>query len=143
MSDPFPVNEHTVLRFNWDVVVDQTIIGVLGKDQGACSDGSLLWSAIELVLAGASVILSVTENTDEVVAYLRQSEPAQNLASWQEINVLQDIVGCRLGWCWVSCNSQGYLDSFSIALDGIEPTHTFIAVASMLTCMKMNKLQKA
>lgn len=119
-----------MLRFDWSAVEDQVITAVYGQ-QGVGHSRS----AVAICIAGGAVVLRVDEDTDEIIA--THEPPPQSGADWRLITCFDDWIGKRLSWCWVSRNSQGYLDMFTLALSDIDPSFAFVATGSSLSCRRL------
>lgn len=131
-------NQPTMLQFDWEEVEGLTVVSVLARGARGLSDGSLECTEIAFRLDSSAVILRVNSDTDEVTVSL---EPCDGeAAGWQMLEQLQDIVARKLGWCWIGRNYRGYLDSFTIALDGTDPAYSFTGVASALQCMRLTPI---
>lgn len=126
-----------MLQFDWDDVVGASVAAVVAKEARGLSDGSLECQEIALVLGASAVVLRVNIDTDEVVVTHEDFLPDRE---WQTLQQLQEIVSRSLGWCWIGRNDRGYLDSFTIGLDGIDPTFNFIGVASCLRCARVTPI---
>jgi hypothetical protein len=140
MADPLPPNDFAMLRFDWEAALDREIVAVRGLEERVISDGGLTWTSIAFDLADAVVVLRVDEDTDQIIVTLEAIEPTDGGTQWVSVAALHSVVGRRFGWCWVSCNSQGYLDAFTVSVDGIEPNLMFVGVASTLECRRTTKL---
>jgi hypothetical protein len=127
-----------MLQFDWEDVDGSVVDAVLAK--GACrlSDGSLACEEIAFIVRGQAVVLRVNADTDEVIVSLETFSMGE--ADWQPLEQLEEVVGHELGWCWIGRNYRGYLDTFTIALDGIDPTYSFIGMASSLHCTRLTPI---
>lgn len=127
------------LEFNWEAAAEKPVLAVLGRDERRMVDGSLAWAALVLVIGDDAIALTVTGDTDEIVV-ARTSAP--NEPHWQAVPALADLVGKPLGWCWLGTNSQGYQDTFTVALGEVVPTAlqpriTFLAEGASLSCFDL------
>ncbi len=141
MTDPLPINDFKMLRFDWQAVTDREVVSIHGLGESTMDDGSLRWASIAIVLDEVSILLRVDEDTDQIIVTLAPAELSSFDNSWADIDGLQEMVGRPLGWCWVSCNSQGYLDAFTISIDGIDPEYMFVGAASELECRRAKTLR--
>jgi hypothetical protein len=128
-------NQATMLQFDWEEVHGATVEAVVAMGARGLSDGTLECEAVAFVVGSTAVVLRVNVDTDEVIVSL---EPfGDGRSGWQTLEQLQEIVAWRLGWCWVGRNYRGYLDTFTMALDGIDPAYSFTGAASALHCMRV------
>lgn len=130
-------NQATMLQFDWELVEGTVVTAVLAKEARAVSDGSLQCREIAFALGSRAVILRVNDDTDEVIVTLEDFEAGDE---WLRLDPLGEIVSRTLGWCWVGRTYRGYLDTFTIALDGIDPAFSFTGVASMLQCDRVTRI---
>lgn len=131
-------NPATMLQFDWEEVAGATVEAVVAKGARGLSDGTLECEEIAFVVGSTAVVLRVNVDTDEVIVSL---EPfGSGRAGWQTLEQLQAIVTRRLGWCWEGRNYRGYLDTFTMALDGIDPAYSFTGVASALHCTRVTPI---
>lgn len=127
-----------MLQFDWEEVQGATVEAVVAKGARGLSDGRLECEEIALVVGSSAVILRVNDDIDEVIVSL---EPfGDGRAGWQTLEQLQAIVARRLGWCWEGRNYRGYLDTFTMAVDGIDPAYSFTGMASALQCMRVTPI---
>lgn len=119
--------DHTVLKFDWETVEDREVTAVLGQSMSVAADGSARWQAVALVVGDQAVTIAAHPDTDELMVRLA---PPPATTDWQPLAALAGRVGRRLGWCWIGMNSHGYLDSFTLAFDGIDPDCLFVGEAS-------------
>lgn len=124
------------LGFDWEAVVHRPVTAVVGRNEREMSNGSLAWDALALAVGNEAVVLTVTDDTDEIVV---ANEPAPNDEGWNVVTALGDAVGKPLGWCWVGMNYRGYRDSFTLAFgdgvpDALQPRFMFLAEGSSLSC---------
>lgn len=130
-------NEATMLRFDWEEVEGATVIAVRAKEARGLNDGSLECRELALVLGANAVVIRVSDDTDEVIVTL---EDFVSTGEWQPLEPLREIEARSLGWCWMGHNYRGYLDTFTIALDGIDPAFSFTGVASALQCARLTSI---
>ena len=102
-------------------------------------NGSARWDAVAICVDNAAIVVTVEPETDQVI--VARADP-QIAADWASIASFDYAIGKKLGWCWIGINSQGYKDSFTVAicgsgLDFIEPHWTFVAAASSLQCFDL------
>ena len=140
----FPVNNATMLQFDWDDVHGSPVVAILGDSEQRMNDGSLAWCSVAIVLASRAVILSVNEDTDEIIVSLGDANAVQG-GAWRPVAGLQFLVGEALAWCWIGRNWRGYLDAFTLAFggfapDALEPRVMFVGEASSLTCHLLQPL---
>ena len=130
-------NEATMLQFDWEAVEGSTVAAVVAKEARGLNDGNLVYREIAFVLGARAVVLRVNADTDEVIVTL---EDFASSSEWQPLVPLQEVVSRTLGWCWEGRNYRGYLDTFTIALDGIDPALCFTGVASTLQCARVTTI---
>jgi len=127
------------LQFDWEAVVHRPVLAVVGRNQRRMNDGSVAWGALAFAVGDDAVVLTVTPDTDEIVA---SHEPKPDGDGWLVVSALADAVGKPLGWCWVGTNYRGYCDSFTLAFgdivpEALQPRLTFLAEASSLSCFDL------
>jgi hypothetical protein len=132
-------NSATMLQFDWAKVEGLAVAAVLATGSRAMDDGSLVCDQLMLVLGAQAVVMRVNDDTDEVIVSLEDAAITKE-ANWQRLDQLADIVSRRLGWCWVGRNYRGYLDTFMIGLDGIDPAYSFTGAASALQCTRVTPI---
>lgn len=130
-------NEATMLQFDWEAVEGSTVDAVVATEARGLNDGSLECRDIAFALGARAVVLRVNADTDEVIVTL---EDFGSNSEWQPLGPLQEVVSRTLGWCWEGRNYRGYLDTFTIALDGIDPAFSFTGVASTLQCARVTTM---
>lgn len=130
-------NDATMLQFDWVAVEGATVAAVVAKEARGLNDGSFKCREIAFVLGAKAVVLRVNDDTDEVIVAL---EDFASNSEWQPLGPLQEVVSCTLGWCWEGRNYRGYLDTFTVALDGIDPAFSFTGVASTLQCARVTTI---
>jgi hypothetical protein len=128
-----------MLQFDWEEVEGAAVEAVLATGSRAMNDGSLVCDQIALVLGAKAVVIRVNEDTDEVIVSLEGAAIA-DAANWQTLDGLAEMASRRLGWCWIGRNYRGYLDTFTVALDGIDPSYVFTGAASALQCMRVEPI---
>lgn len=128
-----------MLQFDWDEVDGANVTAVLATGSGVMSDGSLVCEQIALVVGAKAVVMRVDDDTDEVIVSLEEAAALSD-ASWQTLGQLSEIDSQRLGWCWGGRNNRGYLDTFMIALQGIDPSYTFTGAGSRLQCARVTSI---
>ena len=101
------------LGFDWEAVVQRPVTAVVGRNERRMNDGSLAWDAIAFAVGNGATVLTVTDDTDEIVV---AHEVAPDDDGWVTVAALGDTVGKPLGWCWLGTNYRGYRDSFTLAL---------------------------
>lgn len=119
-----------MLQFDYDEADGQLVTAVLGEPDGANS-----WWRIALAIGDRALILTVDEDTDKISVSLEATPSGED---WALVEPLQAAVGNRLGWCWVGRNYRGYLDSFTLSFDGLEPQVLFLAEASALKIKRIS-----
>lgn len=87
-----------------------------------------------MLIDGLAVMIDVDTNTDELVVSLGQPPMGED---WQAVTTLSENDGKRLGWCWIGRNYRGYLDSFTVAFNGINPTCMFVGIGSAIWIKKV------
>ncbi len=128
-----------MLQFDWEEVDGVAVAAVLATGSRPMTDGSLVCDQIALVLAAKAVVMRVNHDTDEVIVSLEDAA-AMHDADWQTLGQLAEIVSRRLGWCWVGRNYRGYLDTFTIGLEGVDPAYSFTGAASRLQCARVTRI---
>jgi hypothetical protein len=149
MLDPLPINPAVMLHFDWEEeeIHGATIIGVMGQPD-YLPNGDISWWRLAILLGDKAIRISVNNDTDELIVTLEstvlpiEGEPLD--LPWINVAPLAALVGRELGWCWIGRNSQGYLDAFTIAIDGIDPDYMFVGIASSvdirkITCLRANQ----
>lgn len=124
----------TMLQFDWEEVEGATVEAVVAKDARAMDDGSLRCETLGLILGAKAVVIRVNDDTDELIV---SREDAGACADWPPLLQLGEVVSRDLGWCWVGRNYRGYLDTFTLAFDGIDPGYSFTGVGSCLQCARV------
>lgn len=132
-------HEATMLQFDWKEVDGLTITAVLAGSLRPMDDGSLVCEKIAIVVGANAIVMRVSDDTDEVIVSLEDAKAVHG-PEWQVLEQLQEVVSRRLGWCWIGRNNRGYLDVFTIAVDGIAPTYSFIGMASSLHCTRVKSI---
>lgn len=125
----------TMLQFDWDEVDGELIAAVVAKGARGLSDGSLSCDEVAFVLGERAVVLRVNDDTDEVIVSLESIKA--EASDWKPLDQIGEIVSHRIGWCWIGRNYLGYLDMFTIAVDGLDPAYSFIGIASTLQCTRI------
>jgi hypothetical protein len=93
------------------------------------------WGSLAICVADGVVVLRVNPDTDEIIATYEAH--IQLATDWKPITCFDSWIGMRLSWCWVSRNSRGYLDMFTISLSDIDPAFAFVAAGSSLRCRRL------
>ena len=127
------------LGFDWETVVHKPVTAVIGRNERRMNDGSLAWGALAFAVGDGAVVLTVNDDTDEIVV---AHEVAPDDHGWGAVAALGDTVGKLLRWCWVGANYRGYRDSFTLALGDVvplalQPRLTFLAEGSSLLCFDL------
>lgn len=122
-----------MLQFEWEAAAGRPVQAVLGAGEQTLSDGSLALVAVAIILDDKAIVVRVHADTDEVIVTF---EPFAANGDWRPVLRLQDMVSKALGWCWVGCNDRGYLDMFTLSLDGLDPTYSFLGEARRLRCLR-------
>lgn len=128
-------NPATMLQFDWEEVEGAALVAVMAKGEQRLNDGALVCEEIAFMLEERAVILRVNPDTDEIIVSLEGSEIS--MLDWRPLDQLGEIVSRTLGWCWEGRNYRGYLDTFTLALDGIDPEYCFVGAASTLQCVRL------
>lgn len=123
-------NAATMLQFDWEEVDGAAVSAVIAKGESRLNDGALICDEIAFMLGGRAVVLRVNPDTDEVTVSLEVLEV--NKIGWRPLDQLKEIVSHELGWCWEGRDYRGYLDTFTLAFNGIQPAYCFVGVASTL-----------
>jgi len=117
--DPLPVNDAVMLHFDWEEVDGEAIEAVVGQPLYHEKGDGISWWRIAIALKRATIMISVNDDTDEIIATLERGELPRGEApldeAWIPLDALSSLVGRKLGWSWNACNSQGYLDAFTPA----------------------------
>jgi hypothetical protein len=128
-----------MLRFDWELVLGIPISAVVGRrDEGG------RWEAVAFVVGAGAVVLTVNDDTDEIVVSL---EAVSDTADWDEFAALSHVVGRPFGWCWCGTNWRGYHDAFIAAFgsavpgDALEPRVMFVGEASSLSCLELTPVR--
>ncbi len=126
---------HMALRFDWHEVLHAIISNVQGLNADIMDDGSARWEAVAICLDRTAIMVTVEPDTDEIILSLGDLPLGDG---WAPISSFDFAVSQPLGWSWLGINSQGYKDSFTIALgdvvpDALQPRFMFIAAGSSLT----------
>lgn len=129
-----------MLQFDWEEVQGLAVTAVFAIGSCANGDGSLGCDQIALVVGAKAVVMRVNDDTDEVIVSLEDAATTHD-ADWQTLDQLAEMVSRRLGWCWEGRNYLGYLDVFTIAVDGIDPAYSFTGMASCLHCARVIPIQ--
>jgi hypothetical protein len=101
------------------------------------NDGSLDCAMIALVLETKAVTIRVNQDTDELIVSLEDYAICHGL---MPLEPLGDVVSRTLGWCWVGRNYRGYLDTFTIGIDGIDPAYSFTGAGSSIQCGRITPI---
>lgn len=133
------MSDHISPQLDWEEVLLRPITSVLALGAFTMDDGSARWGAVAICLDNAAIVVTVEPDTDQVIV-ARADLPIA--ADWVSIPSFDYAIGKKLGWCWIGINSQGYKDSFTVAICGsssgfIEPHWTFVAVASCVQCFDL------
>jgi hypothetical protein len=143
MPGPYPINDAVMLHFDWAEVLGETITSVRGQP-GYYEGSGVFWWRTAILIGQAAIMIEVNNDTDEIIVTLKQDDLPMEEApldlAWIDVPALSELVGRKLGWCWTARNSQGYLDAFMIAVDGIDPTYMFIGMAS---CVQIKKIAES
>jgi len=131
--------DHISFRFDWDEVAHSRISDVLGLNADIMDDGTARWEAVAICLDSTAVVVTVEPDTDQIIIS-REASPTGD--GWERILSFEFAVSQPLGWSWIGINSQGYKDSFTIALgdvvpDALQPRCTLLAEASSLICFDL------
>ena len=140
----FPVNNATMLQFDWDEVHGSSVLAIVGEAHPGIVDDGLTWRAVALVLGAKAVILTVNDDTCEIIVSLADAEEVRSEA-WHPIAGLQFLVGEDLAWCWIGRNYRGYLDGFTLAFgavvpEALEPRVMFVGEGIGLSCLLLQPL---
>lgn len=127
------MKDRTMLQFDYEEVRDRAITGVLGECAGPAG-----WWSIAIVLDDRALLLRVDDNTDELAVYHEAAPRPKD--GWVPVPDIADVIGARLGWCWVGRNYLGYLDMLTLSLSGLEPSLCFVGMASTV---KISRIARA
>jgi len=133
------INEASMLQFDWEEVDGLTVTAVLATSPRPTDDGTLCCDKVAVVVGAKAVVMRVNDDTDEVIVSLEDALTTHD-SEWQQLEQLNKIVSRRLGWCWEGRNYRGYLDVFTIGVDGIDPAYSFIGMASCLNCTRVTPI---
>lgn len=131
-------DQEKMLRFKWDDVEGAAVTAVMGKRPRRTSGGGLECDEIALVLGAKAVVLRVDPETEEVS--VTHEAFRTDGAGWRALEQLNELVSRTLGWCWIGRNHRGYLHTFSLGLDGIDPAYSFTGAASSLQCARVTSI---
>lgn len=126
----------TSLPFDWEEVEQQPITAVLAKGAMRLTNGDLSCDEVAFLLTDKALVLRVNADTDEVRVSLENGLVVGN-DGWLPLDQLAHIVSRSLGWCWLARNYRGYVDTFTVAIDGISPSFSFIGEGSSLWCARV------
>lgn len=127
--------DHISFRFDWDEVAHSTISDILGLNADIMDDGAARWEAVAICLDSTAVVVTVEPDTDQIIIS-REAPPTGD--GWERIPSFEFAVSQPLGWSWIGINSQGYKDSFTIALgEVLRPRCALVAEASSLICFDL------
>ena len=129
----------TTLPFDWEKIEQEPITAVLARGAMRLTNGDLACDAIALVLGSRAVVLRVNLDTDEVMVSLENAFAPEG-QDWRPLEQLAEIVTRTLGWCRLARNYRGYVDTFTLGLDGIDPSFSFIGVGSTLWCTRITAI---
>ena len=146
MPDPLPINPAIMLHFDWEdeEVHGAAITAVVGQPYYV-PNGEISWWRLAILLGDRAIRISVNGDTDELIVTLESTvlpiddEPFD--LPWINVAPLATLVGHKLGWSWIGRNSQGYLDAFTIAIDGIDPDYMFVGLASAVDIRKITQIR--
>ena len=129
----------TSLSFDWEEVEQEPISAVLAKGAMRLTNGALSCEEVAFVLTGKAIVLRVNADTDEVLVSLENGLVVEN-DGWLQLDQFADIVSRTLGWCWLARNYRGYVDTFTLAVDGISPSFSFIGEGASLWCARVTPI---
>ena len=127
------------LQFDWEKAMDAPIRAVLCREQRVMNDNSLAWDAIAFVIKDRAIVLTVNEDTDEVVVSFQNASATED---WNDVPSLSYAIGRTFGWCWNGSNYRGYDDTFIVAFgdvvpDALRPHWMFLGEGSSLICFEL------
>jgi len=127
------------LNFDWEIVAGSYVAAIIGRNERRMNDASFAWDKIAFVLGQNAVILTVSDDTDEVIVNLSAAPTGDD---WLKVAPLNRFVSKQLGWCWEVTNYLGYSDGFIVAFgdvvpDALEPNLTFLGEGAAITCFQM------
>lgn len=127
------------LNFDWELVDGSTVVAAIGRNERRMDDEAFAWDEIAIVLAENAIILSVNDDTDEVIVNLSAVPTGKD---WLDVAPLNRFVSEQLGWCWEVTNYRGYSDGFMVAFgdvlpNALHPKLTFFGEGSAITCLQM------
>jgi hypothetical protein len=95
--------------------------------------------AIAFVIRDRAIVLTVNEDTDEVVVSLQNASATED---WSDVPSLSYAMGRTFGGCWNGSNYRGYDDTFTVAFgdvvpDALRPHWMFLGEGSSLICFEL------
>lgn len=131
--------QQTSVSFDWEEIEEEPITAVLAQGAMRLTNGDLACDAIALVLGSRAIVLRVSLDTDEVIVSLENAFTPE-VEDWRPLEQLAEVVSRTVGWCWLARNYRGYVDTFTLGLDGIDPSLSFIGVGATLWCTRVTPI---
>lgn len=120
----------TMLQFDYEDALGQTVTALLGK-----RDGPAGWMSIAVVIGERALLLQVDPDTDEISVGLEDAPNSKD--GWVSVPGLDYAIGSALGWCWIGRNYLGYLDMLTLSFSGLDPQVCFICEAASLNIRRI------
>lgn len=132
---------NSLLSFDYDSLQGQRVESIMGCGARQTKEGMKV-KEVALVLERTTLLISVNEDTDEII--LRASEDRLAIMGssrkWRKLTPLSRYTAKKVGWCWTARNDRGYGDLFILSFRGIEPEIVFCAIASSLWMYKVKRI---
>jgi hypothetical protein len=133
---------HDPLTFDYETVQGKNIVAIKGRGLQRSQTGTARCAAVAFLLKHSTILVSVNEDTDEIV--LQQENDVEMFAGhssdWVNIEFLSEYVGREIGWCWICRNYLGYADTVLLSFSDIEPNLALCGLASSICFYKMQKM---
>ena len=130
-----------LLSFDYDSLQGQRVVSIMGCAARQTKEGMKV-NQVALILERATLLISVHEDTDEII--LRASEDGRAIMGssrkWRKLTPLSKYTAKKVGWCWTARNDRGYGDLFILSFRGIEPEIVFCGIASSLWIYKVKRI---
>lgn len=127
-----------MLGFDYEPIQGQRLEKVQGIGPLTYEDGRIGFDSVRIFLDKDSLIISVDEDTDELIISLEKLPNDKETEAWVDIDLLKDYVGSEIGWLWCAKNWMGYADMVAFSFSGIEPRVAIVGAASKLSLYSIN-----
>lgn len=129
------------LQFDFELIRDRRVYKIIGTGKRQNDDLSVCYENVILILDQFYLIISINNDTDEIVLSIIDENKMQNcdILEHEPLEILHEFYGNELGWCWIGRNYVGYADTFMLSFSGIVPQIMMHGMASMLDIYKINK----